>query len=219
MDRVEGPDEDRAVRLAEHWVAAVRALGGGGARAVADELVAAYGSGRHYHDLAHVDQVVRDVGWLAVEVGLEPVERCQVELAALAHDVVYDGVPGQDEQRSAAWVEERLRSCGVSTEDAMRVAELVAATADHVSDDVAMGVLMDADLAILASPPDAYAAYVAAVRREYAHVPEDAWRTGRAHVLGTLLDRDHLFVTAPGRERWEAAARRNLRAELDDLTN
>lgn len=220
MDRLQRPDELRQDRLVDCWTEAVSALGGdNGVRAAAEELVAAYSHGRHYHDLAHIEQVVEDARWLAGQTGLESDERARIELAALAHDVVYDGVPGQDEERSAAWAEERLVACGVSKQDADRVAELIAATADHVASDTAAGVLMDADLAILASPSDGYAAYLAAVRAEYAHVPDDAWRAGRSYVLKTLLDRDQLFVTEPGRERWETTARDNVRSELDSLTD
>jgi predicted metal-dependent HD superfamily phosphohydrolase len=78
--------------------------------------------------------------------------------------------------------------------------------------------LCDADLAVLASPPSAYAAYTAAVREEYHFVPGDAFREGRAAVLRRLLDLPHLFRTPYGREHWEATARYNLRGELEMLS-
>ena len=66
--------------------------------------------------------------------------------------------------------------------------------------------------------PQRYADYVAGVRAEYAHVDEAGWRTGRAQVLRDLLALEPLFRTAEGRDRWEAAARANLTAELRDLS-
>ncbi|GGL07074.1 hypothetical protein Sme01_12060 [Sphaerisporangium melleum] len=104
--------------------------------------------------------------------------------------------------------------------DGRRVAEvarLVRLTAGH---DPAPGdrdgeVLCDADLAVLAGP--GYDAYARAVRQEYRHVPDDAFRAGRARVLDGLLALPSLYRTPPARERWEAAARRNLRAELAEL--
>ena len=41
-------------------------------------------------------------------------------------------------------------------------------------------VLLAADLAVLAAEPSRYVEYATAVRREYAHVDDDAWRAGRA---------------------------------------
>ncbi len=77
--------------------------------------------------------------------------------------------------------------------------------------------LSDADLAILAAPPERYAEYVAAVRREYAHVPDDAFRAGRTAILTGLLDRAHLFHTPYAREHWEAIARANVTREVAGL--
>jgi predicted metal-dependent HD superfamily phosphohydrolase len=55
------------------------------------------------------------------------------------------------------------------------------------------------------------------VRREYGHVDDAAWRTGRAAVLRALLDRQHLFAPSLGLDDWEARARANLTAELATL--
>ena len=61
-----------------------------------------------------------------------------------------------------------------------------------------IGVLLDADLAILGSSPTTYDAYVAAVRAEYADVGDDEWRAGRTGVLEGFGNREILFVTAAG---------------------
>ena len=74
-----------------------------------------------------------------------------------------------------------------------------------------------ADLAILGASSDTYAAYVADVRAEYAHVHDDEWRTGRADVVGTFLERERIYATVAGSERWESAARANLAAEVEEL--
>jgi predicted metal-dependent HD superfamily phosphohydrolase len=96
------------------------------------------------------------------------------------------------------------------------VARLVRLTTTHdpAEGDRNGAVLSDADLAILAADPERYAAYAAAVREEYAAVPDAAFRAGRADVLRRLLDLPALFRTPPGRERWEEAARHNLETEL-----
>jgi len=95
---------------------------------------------------------------------------------------------------------------------------LLTAGHDPAPDDADGAVLCDADLAILAADPEAYAAYTRAVRAEYAHVPDDAFRTGRAAVLQGLLDLPALFRTPHGHAMWEPRARANLRTELRNLT-
>jgi predicted metal-dependent HD superfamily phosphohydrolase len=77
--------------------------------------------------------------------------------------------------------------------------------------------LCDADLAILASDDDRYAEYAAAIRREYAHVPEDAFRAGRQQVLRALLELPSIYRLPPLRDAWEAKARANLENELKTL--
>ncbi|KOX26877.1 hypothetical protein ADK67_15200 [Saccharothrix sp. NRRL B-16348] len=191
------------------WRDAVRGLGGTqGPGDLADRYAEPH---RGYHNADHVLAVVRDVNVLAADRTAR--ERAVLTLAALVHDVIYDGVPGEDERRSAEWARERL--AGLPEADA--VADLVLATADHASDDPLTCLLLDADLAVLGSDPAAYERYRTAVRAEYAHVPDDAWRVGRANVLRTLARRDPLYVTPHARARWEARAKANLAAELSSL--
>ena len=74
--------------------------------------------------------------------------------------------------------------------------------------------LSDADLAILAAPPNRYARCTAAVRAEYEHVPDHEFRQARAEVLAALADQAQLYRTPTGRRLWETAARTNLVVEL-----
>ncbi|WP_017596021.1 HD domain-containing protein [Nocardiopsis potens] len=195
-----------------------RALAGTGGRAeaVGAELLARWGEPhRHYHGPDHLRAVLAGVDALAAEAA----DADLVRFAAWFHDAVYDGVPGRDEERSAALAERLVPECGRSAGFAAGVARLVRATAGHRPDsgDADAEVLCDADLAVLGRDPEGYRDYAAAVRRDYAHVGEADFRAGRAAVLRGLLAADPLFRTAGGRARWEAAARRNLAAELAAL--
>jgi predicted metal-dependent HD superfamily phosphohydrolase len=205
------------------WVRAVRELGGAAepATGAAADLVRRYQEAhRRYHTLAHVEAVLRDCAWLAGELELTAVDRAVADLAACAHDVVYGAEPGTDERASAAWASEQLSACGLPPEAVERVRGIVLATITHTTDaaDPAGGAVLDADLAILAAPPDHYARYVAGVRQEYSAVPDDGWRSGRAAVLRNLLARPVLFATGPARRRWEVPARRNVARELAGLS-
>jgi predicted metal-dependent HD superfamily phosphohydrolase len=195
------------------WHTAISALGG---TPVPTDIVGRYSEPhRRYHDLSHARAVARDSVTL---VPLSDTEKAILTLAACAHDVVYDAVPGTDEQLSAAWARDWLTRSGLEPH-ASRVADLILMTIKHSADpaDHVACALLDADLAVLGSSVEVYDAYAAAVRQEYSAVPDEAWRVGRTRVLNSLLDRDKLFLTPAGRDQWEAQARTNLTQELATL--
>lgn len=163
---------------------------------------------RHYHDARHLAFVLDRLTDLGAD-------RPTV-LAAWFHDAVYDGRPGTDEEASAALAEAELAGVLPASEIA-EVGRLVRLTASHDPDrdDAAGAHLCDADLAILGTVPGRYDVYVRDVRLEYAHVPDEAWRTGRVRVLDRLLGLDPLFRTRLGRDTWEVPARANLTRERE----
>jgi predicted metal-dependent HD superfamily phosphohydrolase len=167
---------------------------------------------RRYHTTEHLAEVLDHVEDLAAEAD----DADAVRLAAWFHDAVYDPSRGDNEERSAVLAERMLAETDLPAETVAEIARLVRLTTKHDprEDDRNGAVLSDADLAILAAAPERYAAYAAAVREEYAAVPDEAFRAGRAEILRSLLELPVLFRTALARERWEAAARHNLQAEL-----
>jgi predicted metal-dependent HD superfamily phosphohydrolase len=98
------------------------------------------------------------------------------------------------------------------------VTRLGLATKTHkvADDDVNGAVLCDADLSVLASEALRYRTYAAAAREEYAEIPDEVFKPARSQVLASLLD-GQLFHTAPGRDRWEERARRNIAEEIQAL--
>ncbi|WP_344051916.1 hypothetical protein [Streptomyces thermoalcalitolerans] len=172
---------------------------------------------RRYHTLTHLTAVLDHIDLLEGYADDPDV----VRLAAWFHDAVYRPERSENEERSARLAERALPEAGVSAGKTAEVARLVRLTVTH---DPADGdrdgqVLCDADLAILAAPPSAYAAYTAAVREEYHFIPGAAFREGRAAVLRRLLALPALFRTPYGAEHWEAAARHNLTSELETLSS
>jgi predicted metal-dependent HD superfamily phosphohydrolase len=204
------------------WTRAVTELGGRTDTAAlgAADLLRRYAEPhRRYHTGAHIEAMLTDAAELAHEMLLAPQEGAALRLAICAHDVVYCAQPGADERASAQWARDQLTVAGVDCAAIDRVALLILQTADHHADDsdVTAAVLMDADLAILAAPLQVYDAYVAAVRAEYAQVPDEQWQVGRAQLLRGLLDRDRLYRTGPATRRWDTVARKNVARELDQL--
>jgi predicted metal-dependent HD superfamily phosphohydrolase len=210
--------------LVGRWVAAARNVGATAANA---DLEAAGGyllgrwsePQRQYHGVSHLCAVLEVVDRFA---GLAP-HPDRVRLAAWMHDAVYDprALGDANERDSADFAEGLLTALGTPPAVAAEVARLVGLTAGHATedgdDDGAL--LCDADLAILASAEDRYAEYAVAIRREYAHVPDDAFRGGRDQVLKALLELPSIYRLAPLREAWEATARANLARERARLTS
>ncbi|MGV0807827.1 HD domain-containing protein [Mycolicibacterium setense] len=182
--------------------------------ALREDLLARWSeSHRRHHNVAHLREVLDAIGTLADD-GLH-FDREAVELAAWFHDAIYDIGRDDNEDRSAMLARRLLDGSA----DRDEVARLVLATKSHKVDggDVNAAVLSDADLSVLGAPAARYRQYADAVRDEYAAVPDDVFRPARARVLAALLD-GPIFHTAPGLQRWEEQARRNVTGEIAELT-
>ncbi|MFG2642437.1 hypothetical protein ACGFYP_15890 [Streptomyces sp. NPDC048370] len=173
---------------------------------------------RRYHTVDHLRAVLDRIDELTDQGG-EGGELELVRLAAWFHDAVYRPDRSENEERSATLAEKALTEAGLTAHEVAEVARLVRLTVTHdpAEGDINGELLCDADLAILATDQDTYGGYVRAVREEYAFVPDEAFRQGRAAVLRQLLALPRLFRTPYGAAAWETRARRNLEGELAGL--
>ncbi len=170
---------------------------------------------RHHHDRRHLRAILNWIERLA-----EPKnDLFRVRLAGWFHDAVYAIVPGQltNEEASARLAVADLSRCGLEQEDLNEIARLIRLTATHRANsaDVDGALLCDADLAILAAPPEQYRRYVADVRAEHSTTSDDVFARGRFDILASLGCRT-IFHTPAGREL-ESAAQTNLVAEAYEL--
>jgi predicted metal-dependent HD superfamily phosphohydrolase len=178
------------------------------------ELCARYAEPhRRYHNLEHI------AACLAILDGVR--ERADdawvVEGALWFHDAIYRLGDAANERRSAELARERLAGLGCGAERAHAVAQLVMATDHRTPPDTSDGKLTaDIDLAILGQPEGLYDRYAAAIRAEAA-LPEDEFGRRRAEFLCGMLAKAALFHTALFLGRYEAAARANMRRELNLL--
>lgn len=198
---------DRWVALAGRAPAAVR---------VGEDLVARWSQPhRRYHNLEHLARVLDGVD----EFGGHADDLAAVRFAAWFHDAVYDCSASTNEEMSAQLAEAELPPLGIPDRRVAEVARLVRLTKGHEvdSDDRNGAVLCDADLAVLGGAPREYAVYTQAIRAEYADIPDELFRSGRAQILRSLLELPALFRTAVARERYEVPARENLAAEISVL--
>jgi predicted metal-dependent HD superfamily phosphohydrolase len=191
------------------------------ARAGADLLERWHEPRRCYHTTTHLVEMFGALEELE-EAGEIDDRQCSVaRLAAWFHDAVYDptATEGSNEADSAALARDTLPLLSFTDRDIDDIDRLILLTARHDTDasEPLDAAFHDADLWILSAPGPRFDAYCDQVRKEYAHVPDSAYRHGRAAILGPLLHRDRIYRTSRGLQRWETPARINLGRELTRL--
>ncbi|PZT88222.1 MAG: hypothetical protein DI637_08145 [Citromicrobium sp.] len=170
---------------------------------------------RHYHDWTHIEALLGHFDRLGSRIH----DRDAVLHAILFHDAVYDPKADDNEQRSAQLL---IESDVTIAEPSKTLAHrIILATDGHQFPDDLVGKdaedaahFLDMDLAILGASPERFDTYERAIRREYAHVSDAAYRAGRSAVLHKFADRDPLYFSAWGRDNFAARATRNISRSL-----
>lgn len=173
------------------------------------------GSDRHYHNLIHIHRVLELVGeWKACEI-----DRESLQFSAWFHDAIYNPKASNNEAKSAEYAAIELAKMGIEKETIDRVISLISYTQFHQAptNDLEAQILLDADLAILGSPPREYQAYARAIRREYSWLSGSEYRAGRRRVLEQFLQRDRLYFLDLYYEKFERQARENIHLELVNI--
>ncbi|NWH08844.1 MAG: hypothetical protein HXY22_09435 [Alphaproteobacteria bacterium] len=175
---------------------------------------------RAYHTWEHIEALLRH--FRTYEFSLA--DPAAVLWAIYWHDAVYDPIAKDNEEKSASLL---LSEAGNEAAKATleKASIYIRATryhqlpeelpADALSD---CGLFLDLDLSILAAPSEVFDTYEAAIRREYAFVPEDRFRQGRGTILKDFLRRPRLYFSAAIPETWETLARANLRRSIAMLS-
>ena len=170
---------------------------------------------RAYHTLRHIAHCLDELESVR-GLAEDPVA---VEMALWYHDAVYDPRAKDNEEQSAGIAAQAAAAMGLPAAFGARVAGLILVST-HLSPptDAAPRLFADIDLSILGQAEDAFDEYERQVRVEYSWVPEPAFRAGRSAILQSLLDRPSIYGTDFFREKYEAAARRNLSRSIARLT-
>ena len=179
---------------------------------IPDDLVAAYAApNRHYHNLRHIEDCL---DLLAGVDGLSTRDRDSLTQAIWWHDVVYDPTRSDNEELSA-----RLAEQHVAAELRDDVGRLIRLTRTHRVEpgDRLGAILISIDLSILGAAPSRYDAYAAAIRKEFAHVPDGDYRAGRSAVLRRFAAQPVIFPDPAFATRYDRQARDNLARELATL--
>jgi predicted metal-dependent HD superfamily phosphohydrolase len=177
-----------------------------------DEMIQAYSApDRHYHNLKHIEDCLAALDGVA---GLSERDREVLTAAIWWHDIVYDPTRSDNEEESADLAEHNL-----AIDLRHDVGRLIRLTKTHnVQPGDRLGAIMiSIDLKILGADPSTYAVYTGAIRREYAHVPDAAYRAGRRAVLERFAARPAIYPDAAFFARLEAQARVNIAREIETL--
>ncbi|MGY0632846.1 HD domain-containing protein [Luteimonas sp. A478] len=192
-----------------------------------EAIQAAYRSPpRDYHNLNHVAEVLGHYADVAAGPGwARPAEAW---LAVLYHDAIYEAKRRDNEVRSARLAAEHIQRWLPEAVDAARVSWLIELTArhgQHLPEDFGSGAdaddvrhFLDCDMAILGADPDLFDAYNLAIAAEYrGHVPGWLFRLNRRRFLKALLERPRIFLSDLFHQRYDSAARANLRRVLQGV--
>ncbi len=201
--------------LVERFAALWLRLGGGDWRPTLDAVLQGWREPhRSYHGIDHLRDCLVQLDESPARGG----PRDLAEAALWYHDVVYQPGAADNEARSAELARAAMIAGGIADEAAREVARLVLLT-NHSgpAPDPASALVCDVDLSILGRSVQMFAEYEGRIREEYRLVPEAAYRMGRARVLASFLQRESIYLTDHFHQRYEAAARRNLRRSLELL--
>ena len=173
-------------------------------------------SGRYYHCMEHVEALLA----LAKEYDLA--DDAAVVLAIVFHDVIYDAKSQTSEDQSAEIFLEFAENDLNATPELMSTVNCyILQTKHHMQcppdAERNLKLFLDFDLEILGADEERYDRYATNVRKEYAHIPEEDFRKGRAHVLESFLKNDYLYFSPEFRQRCELKARQNIARELKAL--
>ncbi|MBI3676215.1 MAG: N-methyl-D-aspartate receptor NMDAR2C subunit [Proteobacteria bacterium] len=181
-----------------------------------DELRARYSEPhRAYHTLQHLDEcfaLFETARPLMKEPGV-------VAVTLFYHDAIYDTHRSDNEEKSADLAEAMLDEyCALSHETSAQIRDAILATKHNVRPTPGdCEAVVDIDLSILGALPARFDEYETQVRREYAWVSDDDFRTGRTKILREFVARQPLYRADLFKVQFEARARDNLMRSLRAL--
>ena len=181
---------------------------------------------RHYHNLDHLVHGLTEIQVWARNTNPSVKDIDTVRKAFWFHDAVYehDQTTVSNEEASARlWLSSDLGNTSeVSTVD-MGPADLIRAT-DHFQESSVShslkSVMLGADLAILGQEANLYSNYAAAIRAEYAHVPQAQYQANRCKALKHLLlkaEANQLYTDVHFSQLYNHQAIFNLSKEITNL--
>ncbi|HAX76759.1 MAG TPA: hypothetical protein DCY88_13175 [Cyanobacteria bacterium UBA11372] len=180
------------------------------------DIARAYSSAdRHYHNLTHILQVLQIIDQMRPHAQ----NPAALEFAAWFHDIIYDSKAKDNEEKSAAYATNILKTLKIPSSNIDKVAKIILTTKTHqaTEKDIDTYIFLDADLSILGESSAEYNIYNQAIRKEYSWLSEAEYRWGRIQVLKKFIERERIYLTAEIFEAREIKARQNIQTEIESL--
>ena len=139
---------------------------------------------RHYHTLEHLDNLLSQLTDVKSEI-----QNWEIILFTLFyHDIIYNSIKSDNEEKSAEFTENRMKQISVSNDKIELCKEQILATKSHIkSTDSDTNYFTDADLSVLGQNWETYLLYCKNVRKEYSIYPTLVYNPGRKKVLNHFL--------------------------------
>ena len=171
---------------------------------------------RHYHNLSHLDHMLSEVSSVRSEID----DWDTVLFAMFYHDIIYNPLALDNEEKSAELAVIRLRELSFPEEGIHKCSKIILATKGHNwTEDSDTRYFTDADLSILGKDWNCYIDYCKKIREEYLIFPDSVYRTGRQTVLNHFLEMQRIFKTEHFFNHYEKFARQNIKKEMDILND
>ncbi len=169
---------------------------------------------RHYHTLHHLDNLLTQLTLVKDEI-----QNWETILFTLYyHDIIYNSLKSDNEEKSAELSEKRMKQISVSIDTIELCKNQILATKSHIkATDSDTNYFTDADLSVLGQNWETYSLYYKNVRKEYSIYPDFVYNTGRKKVLNHFLSMDRIFKTDFFYNKLEAQAKQNLQKEIELL--
>lgn len=189
---------------------------------------------RVYHTLDHIAHCLCELGDAPVDYET----RLRLRLAIWYHDVIYEPKRNDNEKRSAAYFMSDARVVFVGNTDnpnrpisqcnlggtegikikprVFNIFSLILSTQyDSKLESEAERYLHDIDYSILGQPLDLFLEYDSNIRKEYGHLSDVEFDTGRLHFLNAIFAKPRIFLTDYFYEGYEIQAKSNLGKAID----
>jgi predicted metal-dependent HD superfamily phosphohydrolase len=180
---------------------------------------------RFYHTLEHLTNM-----FISLDCFVPPQYRTKaVQYAIFYHDLKYDPLRKDNEDRSNSRAIATLNTAGEDEETIILVSAMIKATKEHkiptfIDNSSALfhnrlpelKYFLDLDLSILASIPKYYDKYKENIRKEYYMYSNKEYKEGRIKVLLNFLNRKEIFFTEEFKI-FEKEAKKNMVRELLEL--
>ena len=166
---------------------------------------------RHYHTLQHLENLLAQLTIVKNEI-----KNWETILFTLYyHDIVYNSLKSDNEEKSAKIAIKRMKQIAVADEVIQLCEAQILATKSHLtSTNSDTNYFTDADLSVLGQPWEVYSTYYNNVRKEYAIYPDLIYNPGRKKVLNHFLAMKRIYKTDFFYHKFEMQAKQNLQQEL-----